>query len=67
MTEPTLTHVDASGRARMVDVGDKEVTRRSATASGRVRMSSVALALVREGSANAGWLDGGLIYSPPAR
>jgi general L-amino acid transport system substrate-binding protein len=23
--------------------------------------------LVREGSANAGWLDGGLIYSPPAR
>jgi cyclic pyranopterin phosphate synthase len=51
MTDPKLTHVDASGRARMVDVGDKEVTRRSATASGRVRMSSVALALVREGSA----------------
>ena len=23
--------------------------------------------LVREGSANAGWLDGGLIYAPPAR
>jgi len=23
--------------------------------------------LYREGSANAGWLDGGLIYSPPAR
>ena len=50
MTDPKLTHVDASGRARMVDVGDKEVTRRSATASGRVRMSSVALALVRDGS-----------------
>ena len=23
--------------------------------------------LTREGSANAGWLDGGLIYAPPAR
>lgn len=50
MTDPKLTHVDAAGRARMVDVGDKEVTRRSATASGRVRMSPVALTLVREGS-----------------
>ena len=50
MTDPKLTHIDESGRARMVDVGDKEVTRRSARAAGRVRMSSVALALVREGS-----------------
>ena len=25
------------------------------------------IGLVREGSANAGWLDGGLIYAPPAR
>lgn len=51
MTSPTLTHIDESGRARMVDVGDKDVTRRSARAAGRVRMSPVALALVREGSA----------------
>jgi cyclic pyranopterin phosphate synthase len=35
---PGLTHVDAAGRARMVDVGDKEVTRRVALARGRVRM-----------------------------
>lgn len=50
MTGPKLTHIDESGHARMVDVGDKEVTRRSARAAGRVRMSSAALALVREGS-----------------
>src|SRR5690606_31972534 len=33
-----LTHVDESGRARMVDVGDKEVTLRVAVARGAVRM-----------------------------
>jgi len=35
---PGLTHVDGSGRARMVDVGDKAVTRRVAVARGAVRM-----------------------------
>jgi len=34
-----MTHLDAEGRARMVDVGDKETTRRSATARARVRMT----------------------------
>jgi cyclic pyranopterin phosphate synthase len=34
----TLTHVDADGRAHMVDVGDKDVTHRVAVASARVRM-----------------------------
>src|SRR5689334_10513614 len=33
-----LTHVDETGRARMVDVGDKPVTRRVAIARGTVRM-----------------------------
>jgi cyclic pyranopterin phosphate synthase len=33
-----LTHIDASGAARMVDVGDKPVTAREAVAEGRVRM-----------------------------
>ena len=33
-----LTHVDRSGRARMVDVGDKPVTQRVAVARGAVRM-----------------------------
>lgn len=34
-----LSHVDADGRARMVDVGDKAVTVRRAVAEGRVRIS----------------------------
>jgi cyclic pyranopterin phosphate synthase len=33
-----LTHLDESGRARMVDVGDKSITNREAVASGRIRM-----------------------------
>ncbi|XAL99903.1 cyclic pyranopterin monophosphate synthase MoaC [Phycisphaeraceae bacterium D3-23] len=36
---PALSHVDAQGRARMVDVGDKDITRRTAIARGRVRIS----------------------------
>jgi cyclic pyranopterin monophosphate synthase len=39
MSEEGLTHLDEKGEARMVDVGDKEVTRRVAVAEGVVRMS----------------------------
>ena len=42
-----LSHLDR-GRARMVDVGDKPVTARSAVAQGAVRMSSDAFRLVAE-------------------
>lgn len=49
-----LTHVDDEGNARMVEVGDKEVTRRSATAEAFVRMGLESLALVREGRAKKG-------------
>jgi cyclic pyranopterin phosphate synthase len=42
-----LTHVDADGNARMVDVADKAVTARQATAEGWVRMGSEALSQVR--------------------
>jgi cyclic pyranopterin phosphate synthase len=45
-----LTHVDERGAARMVDVGEKAVTRRRAVAAGCVRMAPATLALVREGS-----------------
>ena len=38
----SLTHLDAEGRARMVDVGGKPVSERSATAAGQVRMSRAA-------------------------
>ena len=43
----TLSHVGPDGGARMVDVGGKDVTRREATAEGRVRMSAEAFVLVR--------------------
>ncbi len=39
-----LTHLDGHGAARMVDVGGKPETARSATATGRIRMNPVALA-----------------------
>jgi len=42
-----LSHVDADGRAQMVDVGAKPVTERHASAEGRIRMSREAFALVR--------------------
>ena len=42
-----LTHVDESGAARMVDVSGKDVTSRSATASGRVLVSAEVVGLLR--------------------
>ena len=45
-----LTHLDSQGAARMVDVGGKPETARSATATGRIRLSPEALVAVREGS-----------------
>ncbi len=49
-----LTHFDESGRARMVDVGDKEATHRIAVAGGSVRMEAATVALIREGRAAKG-------------
>ena len=46
-TEQRLTHVDASGRARMVDVSAKDVTVREATAVGAVRFSADVVAALR--------------------
>jgi len=42
-----LTHVDESGAARMVDVGDKAVTARTASATGRVLVSPTVVELLR--------------------
>ena len=42
-----LTHVDEAGAARMVDVSDKAVTTRTATASGRVLVAPAVVALLR--------------------
>jgi cyclic pyranopterin phosphate synthase len=49
-----LSHFDESGANRMVDVGDKQASRRVARASGRVRMAADTLALVRDKRAAKG-------------
>jgi cyclic pyranopterin monophosphate synthase len=49
-----LTHLDASGAAHMVDVGDKASTSREAIAEGRVVMALETLALIRDGLARKG-------------
>ena len=46
-TEDRLTHVDETGAARMVDVSDKDVTARTATATGRVLVSPEVVELLR--------------------
>jgi len=43
-----LTHINAAGQARMVDVSGKEITARSATATGRVLLSAAAVAALRD-------------------
>ena len=45
-----LSHLDAKGKARMVDVGDKPVTAREALARGEITMSATALRLIRKGA-----------------
>jgi cyclic pyranopterin phosphate synthase len=47
MNEDRLTHVDETGAARMVDVSGKDVTARTATASGRVLVSPRVVELLR--------------------
>ena len=49
-----FTHFDPGGKARMVDVGGKEDTRREAAAEGRIRMSRECFEKVRDGSAAKG-------------
>src|SRR5260221_10198438 len=51
---PALTHIGASGEARMVDVSAKPATERIAVAEGRVVMSKVTLDLIVSGNAKKG-------------
>ena len=50
----TLSHLDAEGRARMVDVSDKASTAREAIAEGRIRMAPETLALAVSGTGKKG-------------
>jgi cyclic pyranopterin phosphate synthase len=49
-----LSHVDAKGRIRMVDVGAKPVTDREAVARGSIAMSAAARKLIRAGAVKKG-------------
>lgn len=49
-----FTHIDANGNALMVDVGNKDITRRTAAAEGYIKMSPECFAIVAEGRAKKG-------------
>lgn len=51
---PPLTHIDADGRARMVDVSDKAATAREAVAEGRILMQPQTLQLALSGQGRKG-------------
>lgn len=53
-TPAGLTHIDADGRARMVDVSDKPATTREAVAEGRLRMEPETLVLALSGGGEKG-------------
>ncbi|MDH5803834.1 MAG: cyclic pyranopterin monophosphate synthase MoaC [Gemmatimonadota bacterium] len=50
----SLSHIDQDGRARMVDVSDKEISARVAVACGKIRLSQEAFAAVSEGGGPKG-------------
>ncbi len=50
----SFTHFDDDGRARMVDVSDKAITERSATAQASVLMQAQTLQLIRDGGVKKG-------------
>ena len=52
--KPGLSHVDASGHVRMVDVGDKAETAREALARGRITVGPAALRAIRAGTVKKG-------------
>lgn len=51
---PELTHFDSDGNSRMVDIGAKEITRRSATAGARIRMRTSTSELISRGGTKKG-------------
>jgi cyclic pyranopterin monophosphate synthase len=49
-----LSHTNETGKARMVDVGDKDVVKRTARATGFIKISDEALALVKDNAMKKG-------------
>ena len=68
-----LTHLDEQGNAKMVDVGDKDVTSREAVARGHVSVQPETLRLIKEGLMKKGdvltiaQLAGSVFTHPPKR
>jgi cyclic pyranopterin phosphate synthase len=54
MNTPKLSHIDADGKAVMVDVSDKDITSRVATAAGSVIMEPETLRLIEDGAVKKG-------------
>ena len=54
MAKSRLTHIDAKGNARMVDVGGKAETKRVAIAAGKVFMAPATLKMIADGQAKKG-------------
>ncbi len=54
MSEPTFSHLDDAGNARMVNVGDKDISQRRAVAQCSVQMSSATAAAIRNGAMKKG-------------
>lgn len=54
MSSHKLTHFNASGEAHMVDVGQKDITRRQAIAEGRIFMQGETLELIKQGNHKKG-------------
>jgi len=54
LSKGKLTHLDSTGQAHMVDVGDKDVTHRVAVAEGRIRMRGETLRLIEAGATKKG-------------
>ena len=52
--EEIFTHLDAKGQAHMVDVSDRDISTRTASASGKVLLSSSVVAMLRDGSVPKG-------------
>ena len=49
-----LTHIDESGNANMVDIGDKDIVKRTAEATGKIYLSKKTLKLIEENNIKKG-------------
>jgi len=54
VSEPTFSHLDDAGNARMVNVGDKDISQRRAVAQCSVQMSAATAAAIRDGAMKKG-------------